>query len=140
MTKPLCVYVAGRFGRQGELSGYADDLEDHGLVCTSRWLRGDHGWTTNEAEDFTSPQLRQFAQEDLEDIDDADVLVVFTEDASAGYLSGGRHVEYGYALAKGKRLVIVGGPENVFHHGEDTVPDWDEARALLVRMALGGDA
>jgi len=29
---------------------------------------------------------------------------------------GGRHVEFGLALAQGKHLILVGQPENVFHH------------------------
>jgi len=28
---------------------------------------------------------------------------------------GGRHVEFGYAMAKGKRLIVVGYRENLFH-------------------------
>ena len=43
-------------------------------------------------------------------------LLFFSERGDAGYMSGGRHVEWGYAIARGLHLWLVGFPENVFHH------------------------
>ena len=59
------------------------------------------------------------AAEDLEDVLRADCLVSFTEEPAAGVAwaaRGGRHVEFGIALAMGKRLCVVGPRENIFHH------------------------
>lgn len=120
MTK---MYLAGRFDRKDELACYAAQLEDVGHVVTSRWLTGVHDHTTER--ELTPDDLAVFAAEDLEDIDAADLLVLFTERPDAGYMSGGRHVEFGYALARCPAVVIVGGPENVFHHGLTQYDTWD---------------
>ena len=56
------------------------------------------------------------AQEDLDDIFADEMVVSFTMDPkTTGYQSGGRHVEYGFSYALGKKMVIVGPEENVFH-------------------------
>lgn len=96
------VYLAARYERRLELVGYAEDLRDLGHVVTSRWLHGNDALPVPE-------QVRM----DLEDIDRADAVVSFTESPGI-YSRGGRHVEFGYALAKGKRLILVGPPENIF--------------------------
>ncbi len=59
------------------------------------------------------------AVEDIEYLADADCLVSFTERPTEGVswaARGGRHVEFGVALATGKRLCLVGPRENIFHH------------------------
>jgi len=43
------------------------------------------------------------------------VLLFFSEPPDSHSKRGGRHVEFGLALAWGKRLMIVGPRENVFH-------------------------
>ena len=55
------------------------------------------------------------AVQDLIDVDNADVLVVYTEPYGTPVSGGGRHVETGYALGKGKTVLVVGPHENVFH-------------------------
>jgi hypothetical protein len=49
---------------------------------------------------------------------------------------GGRHVEFGYGMAKGKRLVLIGERENVFHDHPSvevypTLSAWPPAAALV---------
>lgn len=66
---------------------------------TSRWLDVEHN---NDAE---LPVLRKDALDDLLDIHRADTLVALEEEYP---LSGGRLVEFGFALARGKRIVVVG--------------------------------
>jgi hypothetical protein len=63
---------------------------------------------------------------DLEDLARADVIVSVTGDGGGG--KGGRHVEHGYAIASGKRLIVVGPRENIFHcHPATEVYDtWTE--------------
>jgi hypothetical protein len=51
--------------------------------------------------------------------------------------TGGRHVEFGLALAQGKRMIMVGPRENVFHY---LLPDsqifatWNKAFATIRRQ------
>jgi hypothetical protein len=62
---------------------------------------------------------------DISDIDMADAVMSFTEVPGTMTTSGGRHVEFGYGLARGKRLIIIGSQENVFHYypGVEVYPD-----------------
>ncbi len=104
------IYLASRYDRRMEMLGYAAILEAEGHVVTSRWVRGDH-------EGATDPEtLARCAREDLDDIAGSDLFVTFTETPAVGFTSGGRHVELGYAMGLWIAVVIVGPPENVFHH------------------------
>jgi len=58
---------------------------------------------------------RELALADIQDIDRAEAILLYSEDPTVGVPRGGRHVEFGYALAKGKRLFVIGPKENIFH-------------------------
>lgn len=110
------VYLAGRFSRRDEFNGYAVRLREWGLTVDARWLVEDHEWYGERDEDAVAA-ARSFAKDDLEDVSRADIVLVFTEPPNAGGRNrGGRHVEYGIALALHKDILIVGEPENVFHN------------------------
>ena len=66
--------------------------------------------------DASPAYFQEQAVIDLEDVDRADSLLFFAEDPLIGTPRGGRHVEFGYALAKGKRCIVIGGEENIFHY------------------------
>lgn len=101
------IYLAAHFSRQAEMRARATRLSALGCIVTSRWL-----WEAGPSIP-DGPRAARCAQDDLDDIDDADVLVLESESATRG---SGRHVEFGYALAKGKDLVVLGQRESVFHH------------------------
>lgn len=110
------VYLAARYSRHKELQRYAKQLEKLGYKVTSRWIWGDHqiddeGLSLQAKE---SERIR-FAKEDWEDLINADICISFTEEPRSTNSRGGRHVEYGIALALNKRCIIVGWRENVFH-------------------------
>lgn len=69
---------------------------------------------------------------DLEDLRAADTVISFTDEKGGG--KGGRHVEFGVALALEKRLILVGPRENVFHTLPEIehYPTW---RSLAIVMA-----
>jgi nucleoside 2-deoxyribosyltransferase len=105
------VYLAAQFARRDELRGYRDALAVSGVVVTSRWL------DSHEDDGHCMPAyLARCAVEDLEDIDRADMVVCFTESPETSAKRGGRHVELGYALARGKTVIVAGPRENVFCH------------------------
>lgn len=119
-------YLAGRFSRVEELLGVRDVLVATGHHVTSRWLDGDH-----QAEEDDIEAMRRFAQEDVDDILRADVLIAFTETPRTPSTNrGGRHVELGIALGVGPRIIttIVCGPyENAFTTMADVhVGTWAE--------------
>ena len=133
------IYLAARYSRLEELQGYATDLRALGHRVEARWLLGDHqiheGADLVEALDtITIPiQGRPFAQDDYDDVFDADMLIAFSEPPrAAGASRGGRHVEFGLALAWCKEVVVVGPRENVFHTLEGVQHFWTWQLALDV--------
>lgn len=131
---PISVYLSARFARKDELRGYRDALAAAGIQCTARWLDGE-------------PQdLADIAAMDREDVLRADVLVAFSEEpvefSPYPFASrGGRHVEFGMALATGKVCVVVGPREPVFHHARDVrvCATWDECVAMLATLAAASE-
>jgi hypothetical protein len=108
------LYLAGQYAKRDILKVYADKLENIGIKVTSRWLMEDKPLNTKIGDD-TEEFYRETAEVDLEDIDTADGILFFAEDPHVGIPRGGRHVEYGYALAKGRFMFSVGPKENIFH-------------------------
>lgn len=143
------IYLAGRYSRREELAGYAAELREAGHTVTSRWLDGNHqisrdgkpigddGEALIEGND-DSPEAVQmrwdFAAEDLEDIDGADMLIAFTEPPRSDASRGGRHVEMGYAIGTGKIILVVGYRENLFCWLPTMyfARNWTDARSRLI--------
>ena len=124
-------YLAARYSMNAEMRGVSDVLTALGHTVTSRWIHchpdvvGDFTssfdvYALNEHTEDCAP----LGQHDLDDIDAAQTLVSFSDKTGGG--KGGRHVEFGYALAMRKNLVVVGYRENVFHTLPQVVqyPDW----------------
>lgn len=94
------VYLAAPFKRP-DLPDIVAALTDAGHDITARWLDElDTGTTHPDA-----------AQRDLEDIDRADVVLI-VDDLERW---SGRHVEAGYAIARGKPIVVLGPASNLFY-------------------------
>lgn len=109
------IYLAAPYPRKDEIMAYRDELASLGFDVTSSWLEEKHA--PNVALHEVSQSLsKRYAIFDLEDVDRADVLISFTEPQGTSHSRGGRHVEFGYALARGKELWIVGPVENIFHY------------------------
>lgn len=110
-------YFASRYSNNKLMREYRDILEKTVLNCevTSRWIDQHGGMLLNSlvSEKLNSypDECWEYGQKDLDDIDEENVVVSFTGEGG----KGGRHVEYGYGLATGKRMIIVGSRENVFH-------------------------
>ena len=105
-------YFAAQFGRLAEVAALATKARTTGLEVTSRWLEQDplsrYAGGSDEAGS-------RFAVRDLDDIRDAQGFLFFAEDPTVLTPRGGRHVEFGYAIALGKCTDVVGPKENVFH-------------------------
>ena len=124
------VYLAAKFSRRYEMQGYRADLLRAGHVCTARWI--------DLAEEVEADAL-QCARVDLEDLDIADTVIAFTDPPRSTNSRGGHHVEFGHALAQGKRMILVGHRENIFGHLTEVefYAEWQEAlRALTPQRRL----
>lgn len=99
----------------------ARQLEEAGHTVTSRFLAEDYVAPTEGEMDAVHARL------DLLDIDEAEAMLQVTGNsrtyADGAYrgldsTTGGRHVEFGYALAKKKPIFVLGQYESCFHtHG-----------------------
>ena len=98
---------------------YREILQSYGVEVTSRWL--DEPANASAIGDYNAATI------DLEDVKKADTLIFFAENPLVGVPRGGRHVEFGYALAlmqSGEwgtieRILVIGEKENVFHNLEE---------------------
>lgn len=92
-----------------------------GCRVTSRWI-SDH---------FESASENALA--DISDLDSAAVVLVFAD--QFGQRPGrGKYFEFGYAVARGKRIIVIGRePYMVFYDlpGVTVVPDLDAAIRVL---------
>ena len=106
----VSIYLASRYERKAELKSYANDLIALGDCSINS------SWLYNGLDDETvGKDASLHAARDLEDVDKSDLVICFTESDSTVYKRGGSHVELGYALAKGKIVLIVGPRVNIFH-------------------------
>jgi nucleoside 2-deoxyribosyltransferase len=115
------IYLAARYTRRLELCEYKAQLERLGCTITSRWLNGSHQISNQDVPLGDSGELlvekgdraaremcEHFAKEDREDVYSADIIIAFTEEPRSGHSRGGRHVELGLAIARGKRIYSAG--------------------------------
>lgn len=110
-TRVDSVYICARYGRKAEALELAERLEDLGVRITSTWIRqvGDEmGYVTGTTQDF--------AIKDVQEVRDADGIVYLSEPEDNPWGRGGRHVEFGMAIAFGKQLHLIGPLENLFHY------------------------
>ncbi len=113
----MIAYLAARYSRNEEMRGVRDVLEALGHTVTSRWIDKHEGKLeesfTPEALTANPESCSVFASDDMYDLATADTVISFTSADGGG--KGGRHVEFGMALAFYKRIIIVGPRENIFH-------------------------
>jgi hypothetical protein len=134
VTEDPTIYLAASYSRLREMQEYRDQLRELGYRVRARWVDGEH-----EAIDGTATVGEQsiFAQDDVEDVMAADILIHFTTGLPS---RGGSHVELGLALMRQKfestlgqrvmRIVVVGPRQHVFHalpaviHFDDWADAW----------------
>jgi nucleoside 2-deoxyribosyltransferase len=104
------IYLAARFPHQHQMQIWAKYLESKGHTITSLWIYGNEMGVDMTRHDG--------ATMDLDHVNEADVLLSEVLPYKTPFSGGGRHVEFGYALAKGKILINVGDGtgEHIFHH------------------------
>lgn len=123
---PQNVYLASRYSRKEEMREHAFELRSFGSRVTSSWLDETYESGINIT-DLTNDVNRDIAEVDLSDITSSDVLIFFAEDQNNQPPRGGRHVEFGYALANGLTIYVIGEKENIFHYLPNVkeFPTWE---------------
>jgi nucleoside 2-deoxyribosyltransferase len=110
-----------------------------GFTVNARWLaEGPHG--KSDSPSMPDDQLRTYAREDCEDIAACDALIMFADPqnhSGTAPVTGGRHVETGYALAFNKHVVIVGKRENVFSRLFNRADNIEHALVIIAMGAHG---
>jgi hypothetical protein len=130
------IYLAAAYERNDEMRGVRDVLVALGYEVTSRWIDQEVSGQTEAAgaaELAADPAAYvKFAHKDLDDLRAADTVISFT----GGGGRGGRHVEFGIAHTLGKRLVLVGLREHVFHTLPEVewYPDWTQLAMAWPRI------
>lgn len=136
MTK--YIYLASNYSSHPTMQLRASELGVLGYRITSRWIWGDHEVRSGGQSDTDAWAVR-FAEEDWADLLNADTVISFTQEPgkAGGRNRGGRHVEFGAALALGRRCIIVGWRENVFHHlpQVEFYATWEAALWVLMQEA-----
>ena len=111
----------------------AAKLRELGVEITSRWLYEDQSIHTKGSR----PKfLNRCALTDIEDVRLSDVLVRFSDDLHfplvySHLATGARHFEMGLAWALNKRLIVVGGRQNIFDWLEEGVTHLSDTDALI---------
>jgi nucleoside 2-deoxyribosyltransferase len=128
-------YLAAGFSRKNEMAEKAKQLQSMTIGVTSTWPWEDASPNASMA-DLGDEHLIVNGAKDIAEIDAADGVILFTQDPTIPFLRGGRMHEFGYAHGKGKRLIVCGPKENIFHYlpGVEVVESWE---ALLTQ--LGGE-
>ena len=109
------IYFAGRYRDADIFRALGETLKRNGHEIVSRWIylnrRAGRAFEVIPVE-----EKAEIAREDVEDVHACDILVLLSTPIitiPAG--RGGKHVEFGIALALGKRICVMGARENVFH-------------------------
>lgn len=97
------VYIAAPWPIRDQAKLLRNELHAAGIVVNSRWL------------DETVDAPEDNAEDDLADIFAAEAVVLLNPVLWKNEGTGGRHVEFGVALALNKRVFILGERSNVFH-------------------------
>lgn len=126
------IYLAGPYSWKEKLKGYAQELLLKNIKVTSRWLDEPHAPDTTLRE-VPATQLSWYAANDLEDIYFADIMIFFSVDPETPIVRGGRHVEFGYDLCGGTRIIVIGPRENIFHYLSQVkhFATWEEFTATI---------
>jgi len=98
------IYVASHDLQLGQQ--VAEALKQQGYEITARWLRQEFKHTDERSEE----DKRRIACEDYNDVVLSDILVLISGNDK---YPGGKFVEVGIALARGKEVIVIGRRENM---------------------------
>ena len=115
------VYLSAAFHRKEEMKEISLKIAALGVHITSRWLEEDPAPIGKRSRDHFKVET---AQKDADDVHAADTVIRFSDDLSTPtvpslWCTCSRMEETGMAYAWGKKIIIVGGVQNIF----DNLPE-----------------
>jgi nucleoside 2-deoxyribosyltransferase len=114
------IYIASRFGRREEALSLAEELKKLGHNIISTWfLPGQAMQVNNPTFEEELTWNLEIANRDWNEIFLSDTFITLTEDMDnlpEGAARGGRHAEFGMAVALHKTIYLIGQREHVFHY------------------------
>ena len=130
----MILYLAARYSRKAEILKHAEEFVAAGHTVSATWFDEPHDGQT-QLNEVSEDLLKVYAQRDLDEIRQADALVFYSESDQTMNRRGGRHVEFGYALALGKMIFVVGPHENIFHYLPN-VKHFDTTKSVLEALCV----
>jgi len=110
------IYLAASYGRKKQVARLAKELKIRGFTLVSTWYTEGYPPTV-QLQDVSHEELRQIALRDVQELEQAEVLVVISD--APAYVRGGKHFETGFAYRKGIPVVVLGEREHSFHYLPD---------------------
>lgn len=106
------IFLASVFAERGAMRVWRELIENQGHKVTSHWI--DSPFKSDD--DATPIELSIAAEQNVHDIEDCDYFVLdsrlFVQNI---YGHGGRHIDFGIALALKKKICLIGTPESPYH-------------------------
>lgn len=101
------IYIAAPFDWRVKAKRAREVLAKKGFISTATWID-----SHLQEEHLSNEDRWKEARQDLLDIHRAGGFVLLNGPST----SGGLHIELGFAIAKGKRIWLVGQPSTIFHY------------------------
>ncbi len=125
------IYVAAKLSQKMEMRDVAAKLRQAGHEVTATWIDSGEYLSDDER---TDEELTTDAYNCLNDLQDSDLMLAFSNPRGTVHLGGGRHVEFGVAHTLAIPIMVVGPRgEHIFHYlpGIQFVETFDDALAVL---------
>lgn len=133
----MIIYLAADYARKSEMQGCRAFVEALGHKVVSTWIDNEQeqpfGIDGEAIDETTINRCAGLATADFSELKDSDTVLLFTTGRLA---RGGRHTEFGAALAMMKRIIIIGPRENVFQCAS-CVEQFDTWRAFAAWISKG---
>ena len=129
------VYLAARYERQHEMRKYAEQLRAEGIEVISTWVE----FESPSSDGFSGLGADRRALQAMlcvQQVAACNLVTVFSDVPHGPDPRGGKHFEMGAALALGKRVLLVGKPEHIFHELSDVeqYERWEECFARILDL------
>lgn len=112
----LGIYLSSQYSQKEHTRKFAGKLTTiPQVLITSRWIMETHD-PQMTMDQLSEQELVRTAIDDFQDVMNSDVMVFYSQDPLTCTPRGGRHVEFGIALATNCLICVIGPKENIFHY------------------------